>query len=568
MTAPGGQRGPEDAAPSWRVLVAEECDGIEDLVRAVVPGARPVSVPTDAPPPLRDLVATPDALTEAFSRAAAVSEHLGPRDGIVVPDLPFGGALASARAAIAPTAPVVVVAAWSSALRWWATSGSLPLHGEAGARVDWELAAYLAADLVVAPSRSVADLLAAHLGITAPVVPPSPHSATAPAEQVERVSLGDPPGRPAFPDIARWLVTSGVRTVAVGGSAADDVFDGPTLDAAAPFGDLVVVRDRRRERPDAVLAADPIALPSDRTTHLVARGVPLVARDGSPTAAAHPGAAVFDDAASLRAALSGTPAATAATPDEVRVTAPGARAPHDRARRVSVVVPVHREVRWLEEAVASVLAQTEPVHQVVLVDDGSRDERVTAALARARELDEARIEVLVRPHGGVCRARNAAVEHLTGDAVVFLDSDDVLEPTFLERTATVLRHRPDVVAVATWTRFFGTYDGVEAKPAFDQRVGRRENPIVSTPVLLDRAVLDAGVRFAPELADVYCEDWEVWAHTVALGGRFALVPEALVRHRVHPTSGGHRRTDLALDLGRERATAWLRAAVPSGPLSR
>jgi hypothetical protein len=72
------------------------------------------------------------------------------------------------------------------------------------------------------------------------------------------------------------------------------------------------------------------------------------------------------------------------------------------------------------------------------------------------------------------------------------------------------------------------------------------------------AVRDKGIRFAEDLAFLYCEDWHFWSQIVAAGGRFGLVPEPLARHRVHPSSGGYLRTELAHAIGRSRATEPLR----------
>jgi hypothetical protein len=116
-------------------------------------------------------------------------------------------------------------------------------------------------------------------------------------------------------------------------------------------------------------------------------------------------------------------------------------------------------------------------------------------------------------------------------------------------------------AVASWTEFFGDYEGIEAKPPFDRRVGLRKNPIVSTAALVDMSVCDAGIRFAPDLAFPFCEDWHVWSQIIAAGARMGLVPEPFVRHRVHPASGGFRRTELAHRIGKARALEPLLLAV-------
>ena len=145
------------------------------------------------------------------------------------------------------------------------------------------------------------------------------------------------------------------------------------------------------------------------------------------------------------------------------------------------------------------------------------------------------------------------MDSMNGDALLLVDQDDLLVDDALEGFADALRSNPRCDAIAGWTAFFGEYVGIEAKPPFDARVGKRENSIVSTAVLLDRSIVDAGIRFEPDLAFLYCEDWNFWADLVAHGYSFGLVPRPLVLHRVHSSSGGFGRDQLALEIGRLRA---------------
>jgi GT2 family glycosyltransferase len=163
------------------------------------------------------------------------------------------------------------------------------------------------------------------------------------------------------------------------------------------------------------------------------------------------------------------------------------------------------------------------------------------------------IRVLHQPNRGVCVARNRLIEEMTGDAFLLVDQDDVLDPDVIRRTAEALRQDDSLWAVAVWTEFFGEYEGIEAKPPFDRRTAIPENPIVSTAALVDMSVRDEGIAFVPDLAFLYCEDWNYWSQIVAAGGRMGLVPEPLIRHRVHHASGGFQRTERAHKIGRARA---------------
>jgi glycosyltransferase involved in cell wall biosynthesis len=92
---------------------------------------------------------------------------------------------------------------------------------------------------------------------------------------------------------------------------------------------------------------------------------------------------------------------------------------------VSLVMPVwNTKPSWLRQAVASALAQDGCEIELIVVDDGS-DEPAADLL---RDLDDPRLDVLTLPHGGVSAARNAGIERARGEAIRFVDSDDVLEP--------------------------------------------------------------------------------------------------------------------------------------------
>jgi len=96
--------------------------------------------------------------------------------------------------------------------------------------------------------------------------------------------------------------------------------------------------------------------------------------------------------------------------------------------RVSVVIPTYNHARFVEEAVDSVLSQTSPPAETIVVDDGSTDDT-----ARRLETFVGRIEVIRQANAGVSAARNHGAAHATGDVLAFLDADDAWVPTKLER---------------------------------------------------------------------------------------------------------------------------------------
>ncbi|MBQ8704673.1 MAG: glycosyltransferase [Bacteroidales bacterium] len=99
--------------------------------------------------------------------------------------------------------------------------------------------------------------------------------------------------------------------------------------------------------------------------------------------------------------------------------------------RFSVIIPVYNVEPWLRECLDSVLRQTCGDWEAVCVDDGSTD-RSGEILEQYAQRDN-RIKAIHQPNGGLSAARNTGLDNAHGDYVLFLDSDDWLEPNTLER---------------------------------------------------------------------------------------------------------------------------------------
>jgi len=108
--------------------------------------------------------------------------------------------------------------------------------------------------------------------------------------------------------------------------------------------------------------------------------------------------------------------------------------------RISAVIPTHNRPQQLHAAVASVLAQTMPPHEIIVVDDGSRPE------VDPQLFNDLPIPVQVVRNNeaqGVASARNLGVKSATGDFIAFLDDDDSWLPLKLEISMHCLNMHPD-----------------------------------------------------------------------------------------------------------------------------
>jgi len=511
---------------------------------------------------------TPEPLLDSWRAARRLTELTDPGDVVLMSDhRGLGGifALDQATAEKGQRRQLWTVAADSGFLELRlvaATHEGMPMPLDS--QLDWEIVQYRWSDRVISTSiRALHELASIRVGAelvgqTEEVVP-----GRRPLDPTRIWAPGAVSRRNQSGVILRGLTSIAGASITLSDLDREDgIWSGSAWDALRHSRDVLEGRVSRDSTlpsaPTAIIIGDPFAPPGREIAELRATGVPVLVPQGSVAQMVWPDASAWTDADDL-SRLFGAESPVTSVAD--RPAAPIAESlipiGPSEVLTVSVGIPVFRDVRFLTECVDSILGQDLGPQEIVLIDDGSNAAEVDAAFADLKSRDP-RIHTMATQHRGVCAARNAALQRMIGEAFVFIDSDDILEPSFLSRCAEVLRSPNDVWAVATWTEFFGDYEGVEAKPPFDERVGLRENPIISTAVLVDMKVRDMGIRFADDLAFLYCEDWHFWSQIVAAGGRFGLVPQPLAKHRVHPSSGGYLRTELAHAVGRSRATEPMR----------
>lgn len=92
--------------------------------------------------------------------------------------------------------------------------------------------------------------------------------------------------------------------------------------------------------------------------------------------------------------------------------------------KVSVLIPLYNSEKYISDTVRSVLAQTYPNIEIVIVDDGSTDNSYSVA----KQFESDRVHVYTQPNSGPGKTRNAAFEVSTGNYIQYLDADDLLEP--------------------------------------------------------------------------------------------------------------------------------------------
>jgi hypothetical protein len=203
---------------------------------------------------------------------------------------------------------------------------------------------------------------------------------------------------------------------------------------------------------------------------------------------------------------------------------------------VSVVIPAYNHATYLSHAIRSVLRQTYPQWEAIIVDDGSTDDTESVV---AQHLDP-RICYIYQENQGLSSARNTGIRAASGEYLSFLDADDEWEPTFLECCRRVLERDGRVAGVYTRNRFIDARGQVLPRlggqvVTVEQFQGRllREAFFPVHSVLVQAACVREAGMFDETLTSL--EDWDLWLR-IAEHHMFRGIPDPLARYRVYPGS--------------------------------
>jgi glycosyltransferase involved in cell wall biosynthesis len=191
--------------------------------------------------------------------------------------------------------------------------------------------------------------------------------------------------------------------------------------------------------------------------------------------------------------------------------------------RISCVIPVFNCERYLSEALDSVLAQDYPLSEIIVVDDGSTDGTPAILQARADA-----IRVITQQNLGVSAARNAGIRAASGDAIAFLDSDDIWPAGRLK--ALVDAAERDAAADVT-AGLVQMLDRRPAKPALKEDLGTKHRVHCVGSLLIRRSVFDRIGAFDEMLRVV--EDTEFIMRARYGGIAFRMIDTVSLIYRLH-----------------------------------
>ncbi len=199
-------------------------------------------------------------------------------------------------------------------------------------------------------------------------------------------------------------------------------------------------------------------------------------------------------------------------------------------KKISVIIPVYNSGQYVLETIHSILNQTYPVYEIIVVNDGSTD--TTRQVVESIKNDFSQIILLNQENSGPAAARNNGIKNATGEYIAFCDADDLWVRNKIEKQMQVFESK-DVQLVYSGIEFFGFKEG-EFLPhgKNSPRQIFKNNTIPNSSVIIHRSVVDRVGLLHESKKFFAVEDYQYWLRIVTEYD-FDYAPEPLVRYRVH-----------------------------------
>ena len=202
-------------------------------------------------------------------------------------------------------------------------------------------------------------------------------------------------------------------------------------------------------------------------------------------------------------------------------------------KMVTVVIPCYNQGKYLSETVNSVLASSYRPLEIIIVNDGSKDESL--AIAQQLKNTHPEIKLIDQPNGGVAKARNTGVKNATGDIILPLDGDDKIGKDYLKKGVEALINNPTVkVVYCQAVKFDGNKEKFWNLKAFSRNQLARDN-MIFVSALFWKKDFEAVGGFSEDMV-MGREDWEFWIKMLKKEGEVIQLPFIGFYYRLTPDS--------------------------------
>jgi len=206
---------------------------------------------------------------------------------------------------------------------------------------------------------------------------------------------------------------------------------------------------------------------------------------------------------------------------------------------ISVIIPCYNSLKFVADAIDSVLHSTISSYEILVVDDGSTEP--VAPFLTIRYPNLGNLKCIRQENRGLSGARNTGIREAKGEFLVFLDADDLILPDKLKIQLEFLRSNPAIQVVYSQSEWF---KGDDPNQTFPVRFPIYEGDILPNllygnfihvnSIMISKNLVLAASGFDESFKEL--EDWDLWLRLSVQGMQFACIPSILSKVRVHASS--------------------------------
>jgi glycosyltransferase involved in cell wall biosynthesis len=194
---------------------------------------------------------------------------------------------------------------------------------------------------------------------------------------------------------------------------------------------------------------------------------------------------------------------------------------------VSIIIPCYNAGKYIDETIKSVLKQTFQDFEILIINDGSTDE-LTLQLLNNSKWNKTKIYHI--ENCGVASARNYGIKKAIGKFILLLDSDDLIMPTYLEKTTDILNSNKNIKVVTCDVMLFGKINRAYKLPIYTFNKLLGQNIFVVTS-LFRKDDFNNTNGFSENMKLGF-EDWDFWISLLKTGGEVYKLNEFLFYYRI------------------------------------
>lgn len=205
---------------------------------------------------------------------------------------------------------------------------------------------------------------------------------------------------------------------------------------------------------------------------------------------------------------------------------------------VSVVIPVYNLSNYLEEAIKSVLGQTYPQVELIVVNDGTDEKDSLKILQVIKMKYKDKVRFIDQTNQGVSAALNTGFKTAKGTFISCLGADDRFDPSYIEKAVTLLEKNSQKVFVASWLKLYGERTEVIKTPDYDLSSILARNCLPPSCLIRKKVWEQVGgytITVGKQKLTAFV-DWDFWIKVVSLGYRWVVLKEPLYIYRTRKGS--------------------------------